>query len=59
MHDWEAPSGVYAQGHERRAALSFAAISPRGVVRWGGASSQTRSPHEAVSAALACMSRQC
>jgi len=53
----EAPSGVCAQGRERRAALSFAAVSPRGVSRCG-ASSKTRSPHEAVSAAIACMATQ-
>ncbi len=51
----EAPSGSGAQGRERRAALSSVAISPRGVSRWR-ASSKTRSPYEAVNAALACVS---
>src|SRR2546429_7276268 len=37
------------------AALSSVAISPREVVR-RGASSKTRSPHTAVSAAIACVS---
>ena len=53
----EAPSGVCAQCRKRRAALSCAAISPRGVSRCG-ASSRTRSPHEAVSAAIAGMATQ-
>ena len=51
----QAPSGSGAQGRERRAALSSVAISPRGVSRWR-ASSKTRSPYEAVNAAIACVS---
>jgi len=51
----QAPSGSGAQGRERRAALSSVAISPRGVARWR-ASAKTRSPSEAVNAAIACVS---
>ena len=50
-----APSGSGAEGRERRAALSFAALSPKGVLRCR-ASSKTRSPYEAVNAAIACVS---
>ena len=51
----EAPSGSGAQGRERRTALSSVAIAPRGVSRCR-ASSKTRSPHAAGSAAIACVS---
>jgi hypothetical protein len=50
-----APSGSGAQGRERRAALSSVALSPRGVARCR-ASAKTRSPYEAVNAAIACVS---
>jgi len=51
----QAPSGSGAQGRERHAALSSVAISPKGVARCR-ASSKTRSPYEAVSAAIAFVS---
>ncbi len=51
----QAPSGSGAQGRERRAALSSVALSPREVSRCR-ASSKTRSPYEAVNAAIACVS---